>query len=910
MVTHPLLRDRLRGWLRRVRSVVRRDVFDGHMSAEVAFHLDMETEKNVRAGMAPASARRAALLAFGGIDRFAEEIRDVRNITWVEDAVHDLRHAARALRRAPGFALSAIAALALGIGANTAVFSVVHAVVIARLPYSDPDRLVRVWEANPALRIERGSVSPGLMDLARRSRTIESIALFGERNMLFSDAAEPWESRAAAVSPGLFDLLGVRPILGRALTASGARDVAPASGDEIVISHALWQNRFGGDSGVIGRPLRMDYRWSYTIVGVMPPGFAFPPRAELWTALSYGPTVTPGERQFRYYGAVARIRRGFTVDQAAREAAGIADQLETEFPASNAGWTVTLSPLDRSIVGDTRPTLLVLLGLATCVLLIACGNVATLAVARATTRRHEIAVRMALGAGTARLVRQWTTEALLLAALGGAGGLIVGYWSNRLLLAIAPRDVPRLDEVTFGGAVVAFVLLTTVAVALLVGVVPALRSREARPLDAMRSRTSAGAAGSARLRGWLVGAQVALTFMLTVAAGLLLRSFDRLESTDLGFRRHDVLSAELRVPGGRFSASRPWFRRAQYFDRLIAEVGQIPGVRAVAGTSKIPLTGEVGTGSMWRTDAPGAHGTTPPTSAADQWKASIQLVTPRYFETMGVPVMRGRAFAAGDRFTEDVLTNDSLPRPPGVAIINEAMARRYWPDSDPLGTTIFLFDDEAFAAYRTVVGVVGDVRAETVDAAAGPTVFLPYAQNPGQSLSLVLRSDLPPARLAGPVRSRLRAFDPAVTIAAVRPFDDVFGGALSRPRFTMLLAGGFAALALVIAGVGVFGIVGYLVARRTQELGIRVALGARPGDVLRLVLLEGLRPVVLGVLAGSVGAIVVASAMRVLLYGIAPLDGVSFVAAAAILGMASLAAAAVPARRAAAVDPMRSLRSD
>jgi predicted permease len=620
--------------------------------------------------------------------------------------------------------------------------------------------------------------------------------------------------------------------------------------------------------------------------------------------------VTPVARQFRYYGAIARIRPGFTVDQAAREAAGIAAQLATEFPTSNDGWTVALSPLDRSIVGNTRPTLLVLLGLATCVLLIACGNVATLAVARTTARRHEIAVRMALGAGTARLVRQWTTEALLLAVLGGAGGLLVGYWSNRLLLAIAPRDIPRLDEVTFGGAVLAFVVLTTVAVALLVGVVPALRARDAQPLDAMRTRTTAGVSGGVRLRTWLVGTQVALTFMLTVAAALLLRSFDRLQSTDLGFRHHDVLSAELRVPGGRFSASRPWFARAQYFDRLIAEVGQIPGVRAVAGTSKIPLTGEVGPGSMWRTDAPGAHGTAPPTSAADQWKASVQLVTPRYFETMGVPVMRGRAFTSGDRFPEDVLTNDSLPRPPGVAIINEAMARRYWPDTDPLGTTIFLFDDKAFAAYRTVVGVVGDVRAESIDSAAAPTVFLPYAQNPGQSLSLVLRSDLPPGRLAGPVRSRLRAFDPGITIANIRPFDDVFGGAVSRPRFTMRLAGGFATLALLIAGVGVFGIVGFLVARRTQELGIRIALGARPTDVLWLVLTEGLRPVLLGMLAGAAGAVAVAGAMRALLYGIAPLDGVSFTAAAALLGVASLAAAAVPARRAAGVDPLRSLRSD
>jgi putative ABC transport system permease protein len=425
----------------------------------------------------------------------------------------------------------------------------------------------------------------------------------------------------------------------------------------------------------------------------------------------------------------------------------------------------------------------------------------------------------------------------------------------------------------------------------------------------MRSRTASGL-GSSRAREWLVGAQVALTFVLTVAAALLLRSFDRLQRTELGFRRADILSAEVRVPGGRFASKRPWYERLQYFDRMIAELERMPGVRSVGGTTNVPLTGNFGAGTMWRTDAPGASGRQPPTSAADQWKAEIHLVTPRYFETVGVPLVRGRVFDANDRFSPEAFSDSDTPRPVGVAVINEAMAKRYWPSGDPLGSSLFVFDDQSFAAYRVIVGVVGNARSTSVDSAAAPTVFIPFAQNSGRSLSLMLRTTLPPEQLVGPVTDRLRELDPAISIAAVRPLDDVYGLAISRPRFNTMLAGSFAVLAIVIAAVGVFGIVGFLVARRTQELGIRIALGARPGNVLRLVLTEGLRPVVLGAAVGALGAIAVARAMRALLYELGPLDPASFIAAAAVLLVSSVVAAVIPARRAVGVDPLRSLRSE
>ncbi|HEU4628648.1 MAG TPA: ABC transporter permease [Gemmatimonadaceae bacterium] len=909
----PSLADRLRGWRRRLRALLDRRAAERELAAELAFHLEMETEERVRAGMSPAEARRAARLAFGGVDRYAEAVRDVRDIGWLEELRHDLRYAARSFRRAPGFTAAAVAALALGIGANTAVFAVVHAVVLAPLPYAEPERLVRLWERNLEQHVEHGPVSPGtFVELRARSHTLQRLALFGERDMIFSEDGETWQSHAAAVSPALFDLLGVRPVLGRALPPEGDRGAPDGRQDEMVIGYGLWQRRFGGDPAVVGRTVRMDERWSYTIVGVMPPGFAFPVGTELWVPLTYGPTVSPVERQFRYYGMVGQLRPGYTPAQAAQESAAIAARLGAEFPASNAGWSVALAPLDRSIVGATRPTLLVLLGLAGCVLLIACGNVATLAVARAAARQHETAVRVALGAGRQRLLRQWAAEGLLLALLGGAAGVVVGYWSGRLLLALAPADLPRLEEVAFGGPVLLFALALTGATALMVGLAPALRARRTTPLAAMRGgRTDAGGTGGARPRAWLLGAQVALTMVLTVAAALLLRSFERLQAVDLGYRRHDVLAAEVRVPIGRFRANpdRPWFERAQYYDQLLTELGRLPGVRSVAGITTVPLTGEIGSGSLWRTDAPGAHGRRPPTSAADQWTAAIQVVTPGYFATMGIPVLRGRGFTADDRFTQRQLTEPGAPRPPGVAVVNEAFARRYWPDGDPVGQRVFLFDDQSYAAYRTIVGVVRDARVEAVAAPASPAVFLPFAQHPGRELSLVLRTDLPPARLVAPVTDRLRAFG-AVTVVSVRPLDAVVAGTLARPRFTLLLVASFAALALLIASVGVSGGVGFLVARRTQEIGLRMALGAAPRRVLWLMLREGLRPVLLGLGIGAIGAVAVARAMRVLLYGVPPLDGASFAAAAAILLAAAVVAAVLPARRAAGVDPLRALRSE
>jgi putative ABC transport system permease protein len=474
---------------------------------------------------------------------------------------------------------------------------------------------------------------------------------------------------------------------------------------------------------------------------------------------------------------------------------------------------------------------------------------------------------------------------------------------------LAPHGVPRLDEIAFDGQALAFTALATVLVGLGVGIAPLLTAREGHALELVRARTQSGGGAGGRSRAWLVATQVAFTFVLLVAAALLLRSFARLQGTDVGYRRHDVVSAEVRVPGGRFGPGRQsWGRRLQHYESMMAELARLPGVQAVAGITEVPLTGEIGSGRVWRTDAPGASGSRPPDSAEDQWDAAVQVVTPGYVETMGIPVVRGRALDAGDRFTLEQLAAAEGPRPVGVALINEAMAKRYWPGRDPIGQTIVEFDDRSFASHRTIVGVVGNVRATAVSSPPEPAVYFPFAQSPGRALSLVVRTSLPPGRMAGTIASSLRAFDPELTIRRVRPLEAVVDESLARERFTLALVAVFAALGLVIAAVGVFGVVGYVVARRTGEIGIRVALGASRAHVLRTVLAEGLTPVVLGVLAGVAGGVAVAQGMRVMLYGLEPLDAASFALAAALLVGAAVAAALVPALRAAAVDPLRALR--
>jgi predicted permease len=825
--------------------------------------------------------------------------------------LNDLRYALRTLRRSPGFAASAILALALGIGANTAVFSVIYAVLLKPLPYPQPQELVRLYERNAAQGIERGALSPGtFLDWQVRSRAFDSLAVFsvpGEALWSFKDGYEV--VRISRVSPSLFQVLRITPVLGRAFTT----DAAPLPAiPEVMISHGLWQRRFGGRTDIIGEAVSIEGRVPAQIIGVMPRGFDFPGSADAWANVGLRGPVTPARRGQRFFQGVGRIAAGQSVEGARRELAGISAQLEREHPDSNLGWTADLEPLAAALVSVNKAALFALLGAVSGVLLIGCANVANLLLARATTRQHEMSVRVALGAGTPRLLRQCFTEALVLCILGTVTGLWVGDWMTRLLVRMAPPE-PRLNEAGMNAALLLFALGACLASTVLVGVIPALQSARAARAGALRLQPRGMAGGGGTLRRVLIAGEVGVVVLLLTTAVLFARSFVRLRGVDLGFAPRRVLSVETRWPTGRFPPApgvRAWPRIQRAVDGLIAAVATVPGVEAAGLVTDLPLTGAAFAGRTWRADAPGASGLEPPTSPGDRAKADITVVTAGYFPAMDIPFLRGRNFVDADRLSDEQLNDSRLPRS-GVVVVNAALAERFFPNEDPIGRSLVLRDAEEFGAVRTIVGVVADVRQRAVTETAVPAAYIPHAQQPDVFRPMIaVRSALPPEAIAGAIRERLRAFDPQLLVLRIRPMDEIVSGALARPRFNLLLIGSFALIALGLAAVGIYGVVAFLVTQRTREIGIRMALGARAADVLRLVLREGMTPVVVGGVGGMIAAVAATRGIRSMLFGVTPLDPVSFAAAPALLAAVALLACYLPARRATRVDPLVALRDE
>ena len=830
--------------------------------------------------------------------------------------VHDLRYALRALRRSPVFTLSAIAALALGIGANTAVFSVVYAVLLKPLPYAEPDRLVKLSEWNPASGSPSRAVSAGtFVDWRTRSRSFERLAVYtpffnGETVWTIDERAQI--VKTAGVSPDLFSLLRVQPIVGRGLRQE-TETVPAGSLGQFVIGYGLWQRAFGGSPDIVGRRVMLEGRLPREVVGVMPPGFDFPDGTEAWTSVPLL-RVETGARRSRTFSVVGRLAPQATIESARRELAGISAQLASEYPASNAGWLSGVEPLAGSDAATAKPALLALMGAVSGVLLIGCANVANLLLARALARRRELAVRLALGAGTAHLIRQCTTEAALLALGGVAGGVLLGRWLSVVLVRLAPPDIPRLSEVGLNGTVLLFAVIAGTLCVAATGLAPALQAIRAERDAGFRSDMRSGSDRGAGVRRWLIAGEVAVVVLLLAGALLFLRTFVKLRGVDLGFEPSRVLVVETRWPVARiFQApgSRPWMRVQRAVDRLVELVETVPGVERAGLVTEVPLSGgDPASGTLWRADAPGANGVTPPTELRDRWKADVSLVTPGYFSSMGITVLRGRNLAATDRFDEEQLNDASLPRD-GVVVVNNTFASRYFPGENPLGRTLVLPDAGNFGAARRIVGVVGDVRGHTVAEEPRPAVFIPHAQNPDVLRpSLVLRSSLPFDATAAVVRQRIAAFDEQLLVLRIRPMDTVVSTALSRPRFNLLLLASFALVALALSAVGIYGVLACLVTQRTREIGIRMALGARAADVVRLVLRDGMVPVAAGSVVGLAAALVVTRTVRTMLYGVTPLDPLSLAAAPVILAVVALAACYVPSRRAAAVDPLVALREE
>ena len=809
----------------------------------------------------------------------------------MDTLMQDVRYAARRLRRTPGFTLVAVLTLALGIGANSAIFSVVEAVLLRSLPFPQPDRLVRLFN------VREGTDFPvsgaNYLDFRRQDQLFTGVAAYtsgGDLNL--TGTGEPTRLQGATVSGELFEVLGARPVLGRSL---GPADNEPGAEQVAVLSHSLWQERFGGERDVVGRTVEIDGA-PRTIVGVMPAGYEFPGETQIWLPISYSePFVDDGNRGSHFLNVVARLQPGVTVERAAAEMRGLGDRMAREHPESLTNSSANAVAMHEVMVGDVRTPLLILLGAVGLVLLIACANVANLLLSRATARESEMAVRSALGAGRRRIVRQLLTESLLLALLGGALGLLLAVWGTELLVALRPEGVPRLDEVRVGGAVVGFTAAVALATGLLFGLVPALQISRGDLAGGIRegSRGTLSAARGNRVRSVLIVVEMALAVMLLAGAGLLIRSFVGLQQVAPGFVSEGLLSVDVSLPASSYQDDAA---RDRFYRQLEARIASVPGVTAVGAISFFPLSG-----SDMRL---GVHEAgSPPPEPGSMPIMQARVASAGYFEAMGIRTIRGRTFTAGDRADA-----------PRVVMLNERAVERYFPGQDPIGKQLVLTwgrgPDPDDQVGGEVVGIVGDVRQSSLSEEPDAQIYVPHAQVPIQSMDLTVRTSVPPMSVAGSIRQAVREVDPNLPVGQIVPVDRVLSDSVSEPRFYMLLLAIFAVSALVLAAIGIFGVMSYSVAQRTREIGIRVALGAAPGAVVRMIV-RGALVLALGGIALGVGGTLAGSRLLAgLLFGVQPTDPLTLAAVVGILGAVALIASYVPARRATRVDPMNALRGD
>jgi predicted permease len=797
----------------------------------------------------------------------------------------DLVYALRRLRQAPGFTLVAVATLAVGIGANSAIFSVVNAVLLRPLPYPEADRLVSVastWKGR------RTVYSPqNFLDTAAAARSFEGLAAWDPGGMTLGGAGRPKGVEGAQVSAGFFDLLRVRPVLGRGFAAD---ENEPGRTRVAVLGHALWRERFGADPGAVGRSVAVD-GVPHVVVGVAPEGFSYPEGRELWTPLEYDARFRGDSRGAWYLTAIGRLRPGVTVEAADREVAAIAANLARAYPDDNEGVGGSVASLQAVTVQGARGALLLLLGAVGFVLLIACVNVANLLLARGAAREAEVAVRVALGAGRGRIVRQLIPESLVLAVVGGGAGLLLATLTLDALLALRPAGVPRLAEVRIDGAVAAFATGLSLLTGVLFGCFPAWQAARRTTAQSLREGGRGTVGRGSRLRAGLVVGQTALAMVLLAGAGLLVRSFDQLRRVNPGFEAADALTFRLKLPENAYTEAS---QRAAFYDQLLARLRALPGVGAAGGITGLPLSGARYSFSFTVKGRP-------PVPPPQQPSMELRVATPGYFEAMGIPVVQGRAFTEGD--------GASAPR---VVVLSETAVRRYFAGEEPLGQEIVtgMRGLDGQNAGGLVVGVVGDVKDHGLDTEPLPEIYLPLGQAPPRTVDLLLRTRVAPRSLVPAVEDVVRAADPELPVERTRTLEEVVARSISEPRFYMLLLAAFAATALGLAALGIFGVMSYAVAQRSHEIGIRVALGARPVDVLRMVLRHALVLAGSGVAAGLLGALALSRAVASLLFELSPTDPVTLASVAALLTVVALLASYWPARRATRVDPLVALRSE
>ena len=869
------------GWMR----YFRRARWDEERELEIQAYLEIETDENIARGMTPEEARYAARRKLGNPTQIREEIYRMNSLTFIESLWQDVRCGLRMLRKNAGFAMVAVLTLALGIGANTAIFSVIHAVLLSPLPYDHPDRITLVRESNPSKGFEQFSVSPpNYMDWKNAAGAFEQMASMSRGQFSYTGGAEPERLVGARVAASFFSVLGAQPELGRTFLPD---DDVVGKASVVVLSHGLWTQHFGSDPQVIGKSLTLDGE-SYRVIGVMRNGFQFPRGVQLWLPSEFDErSLSPRARGAHYLTVIARLKPGASIDQAQAEMVAISKRLEQLYPNTNTGWTSKVVALSEATVGNIRPTLLVLFGAVGFLLLIACANVANLLLARATARQREIAIRFSLGASRLRIARQLLTESILLSGIACALGLLLAEWAMRALRTLPPSTLPRAESIGLDLPVLGFAAGVAVLTALLFGFAPALQITRGAPSETLKEGGRTASAGRHGVRSALVVLETTLALVLLVGSGLLFKSFLRLQTVDPGFQSKNILTANISLPKSKYSTDA---QTIQFFGQVLERMQAVPDVKEAAVASGNPIDGSnlsfVFATKQLQALAP-----------ADQPSAGYYVVSPNYFHTLGIPLLVGRYFTQGD-----------FAGSPRVAIISQAVAQRFFHDRSPIGQTIKIGVGAGDPPWREIVGVVGDVKDDGLGEAATMTVYEPCTQQAWSSMSLFLRSDSDPSHLASVLRSQVMSVDKDQPVAEIATGEQMMSQAVAQPQLRTLLLSLFAGLALVLASLGIYGVMSNMVAQRTHEIGVRMALGAGQRSVLRLVLSNGMRLTLLGIALGTAGAFALTRLMKSFLFHVTPTDPATFLEVALFLLAVALLASYIPARRATRVDPVVALR--
>ncbi len=811
----------------------------------------------------------------------------------MENFWQDIRYGIRMLLKAPSFSIVATIALALGIGANTAIFSVVNAVLLRPLPFSNSEQLMNVWETDPTRGYQRGSASyPNFVDWREQNHVFEHMASYHTNDFIMTGRGESTRLQGAVVNADLLPLLGVAPAIGRDFLPD--EDKPGERGRVVLLSQQLFQKRFNSDPNVVNQSMVLDGK-TYTIVGVMPSAFQFPIQnepVELWTTVAVdreGKEPITEERGAHYMNVIARLKPGVSKEQAQAEMTSISARLEQQYPDKDLHKSSKVEPTLEALVGDIRPALLILLGAVGCVLLIACANVANLLLARAMVRHKEMAIRSALGASRMRVVRQLLTESVLLSLAGGTLGLFLAVWWSDLLVALGKQNIPRALQVGLDWRVLGFTLLVSLLTGLIFGLVPAIHSSKTELTESLKegARGSGEGARRNRIRGVLVVSELAIAVVLLVGAGLLIQSLWRLRNVSPGFESQNLLSLVVGIPEVKY----PTEKQDQFYRDLVARVQSLPGVRSAGAVIPLPLSGDLFRISFETEGRPMAKGDLP--------SADFFAVSDDYFKTLGVPILKGRTFNQRDGATA-----------PGVIVVNQNFADKFFPNEDPIGKRIKpgISTTEKKADWREIVGVVGDVRNRNLSSELRVGYFVPQAQVPFNQMTIVVRTTNDPHTLVTAVQNEVHSMDGEVPVFNVKTMDEHISATVAAPRFNTTLLVIFASVALILTIVGLYGVMSYAVAQRTNEIGIRMALGAQTRDVLRLIVSQGFKLIVLGLAIGLVGAFALMRVIASLLFGVTAKDPLTFAAVATLLAFVALLACYIPARRATRLDPLRALR--